>query len=1381
MELYGLGDAYSGALGFSWIKREHQQSPRQIPFFECSVKKIACGAKFSAVLSNDGSLYTCGDGSFGQLCNGSKSSQYQLRLVGTGITDIAAGAEHMIAVASGHLVAWGRGKHGRLGTGSERDAAYATLVKTPFQQEFDSLACGLEHTVALLKDGTVWAFGNGFGGRLGLSSEQNQTIPKQVPLPTTIRSIACGGMHTCAIDINGRLYTWGQNFRGQLGHNDMQPRLSPCMLEMFHDQKIHVNSISCGFTFTCCVDLDGNLYGFGSNDYGELIFDASVLSQQLSPIKLKHPSADPIRWVVCGSFHAVSLTEKGLCHIWGAFTSEQQQKVEQGQSVCCAPTEIPFPNCEIKQVACGDKLAIALVSSQSCFSFSLNKLMKRQDASNYNPFLLKPENGLEEPAFVISHIESSSVKPLKDALLGFKDAVFHCSSVNGESKEIDSVMQLNPKTSDSAGCKIPEVIFTRNVPKSTPGILDYETDGHSQGVSSLGTTPLFLITGSRDGECRVWSRRTGLCRRVLRNHSDTISKILVSDDYLFTASFDATVTSYIISEIFRIHVKFSGHAGPVTDIKVTSKGLFSASQDRTVRQFNIQDGACLFVYEGHSNAIMCLLATEHFLLSGGTDWLTTVHSYNVKKPSGLMSVSKQEHSLHSYYCLSCLDDLVYAAGASGIIAVYQYNQPHHCIRQLDNRTYSTIVCMLLDAESKHLFVGQYQLCTRWDLDTKEFVLLRGHQDWVTTIGQNRNHLVTGSLDCTIRIWDKKTSECLRVMFGHEDGIRQLVVQDDWIYSVSDDQTARAWSIKRGSRRRVHTNIVQRINKEIMPGVLGPWSAFQMAVDYCQMAAFPFVSDFPWAESVQDSVKVTLPVFQLSVSIDYGFLLLWTYFAIALLILLCYSWPYLFLQAKRTSKDQSAIKYWFLLQWFGIAFCCQAMTTSLYIPFVRYLLLTFDCPNKHLKIGHYSYADECWTGSHLIISSISILALVVYLYLALRLFRVGSDITKIKWLKTPFHWHQDNVNATYEHLGSKIQGTENIVEPLAKAGLVGMSIYLQESQILQAASYLVVSVAFQASTCYYRPYFNRYMNIASSSLSAGLVWTNITALMTVLVANKENQISSWMFFGGIVPAVILGGAYMYRKTSSKIDLDATLNRGRSNKTASNTVATTVINSNSLWKGFCVQRDHKPIPMLLRVETIRATSGGIAFEGTIEWETLRGTITRTSGTLTSGRLNFAENELLKDTYAITPTFYNGRVAGKTISGTFRTIAEEDGAFYLQLDTDASESETTKLPNHSLPRKRLHLVKHTQDSRFDIEKTVYAINGEKVTLNADGDPLTMEDVEFEIESRGAVPKIAQVFNIKMTTKVATAAQVRILLKPGYAQPPEDFQPSDLVCITL
>jgi alpha-tubulin suppressor-like RCC1 family protein len=155
---------------------------------------ISLGESHAMALLGNGTVTAWGLNSNGQIGNGTtiQSPPPTCFCVGpTGVSgltgpvrEIAAGAEHSLALlAGGNAQAWGFNNKGQLGNGSI-DVTGCECVPTPGAvsglSHVESVAAGTYHSLALLTDGSVRAWGYNVRGQLGDGSETDRRAPVPV-------------------------------------------------------------------------------------------------------------------------------------------------------------------------------------------------------------------------------------------------------------------------------------------------------------------------------------------------------------------------------------------------------------------------------------------------------------------------------------------------------------------------------------------------------------------------------------------------------------------------------------------------------------------------------------------------------------------------------------------------------------------------------------------------------------------------------------------------------------------------------------------------------------------------------------------------------------------------------------------------------------------------------------------------------------------------------------------------------------------------------------------------------------------------------------------------------------------------------------------------
>ncbi|KFK35120.1 hypothetical protein AALP_AA5G238800 [Arabis alpina] len=181
------------------------------------------------------------------------SSEVQCgRFLGSYVKRIACGGRHSAVITdTGALLTFGWGLYGQCGQGSTDDELSPTCVSSLLGIRIEAVAAGLWHTVCVSSDGAVYSFGGNQFGQLGTGCDQAETLPKLLEAPNlenvNVKTISCGARHTAVIADEGRIFCWGWNKYGQLGLGDVIDRNAPSEVRI---KDCFPKNIACGWWHT---------------------------------------------------------------------------------------------------------------------------------------------------------------------------------------------------------------------------------------------------------------------------------------------------------------------------------------------------------------------------------------------------------------------------------------------------------------------------------------------------------------------------------------------------------------------------------------------------------------------------------------------------------------------------------------------------------------------------------------------------------------------------------------------------------------------------------------------------------------------------------------------------------------------------------------------------------------------------------------------------------------------------------------------------------------------------------------------------------------------------------------------------------------------------
>jgi len=280
--LWSWGKNYYGQLGDGTTI--NQSSPVQEATHAADWVQVSAGGNYTAAIKNNGTLWSWGNNSYGELGDGTttrQNSPVQEATHGTDWVQVSTGYFHTAAVKSnGTLWSWGYNSYGQLGDGTITHQS-SLVQEATHATDWVQVSARYNHTAAVKSNGTLWSWGYNSYGQLGDSTTINRSSPVQEATHAADWiQVSAGYFHTAAIKSGGTLWSWGDNGFGQLGDGTNASSYKPIPV----NDDSNWQQISAGYYHTTAIKSDGTLWSWGRNSEGQL-GDGTTVNKN-APIKI---------------------------------------------------------------------------------------------------------------------------------------------------------------------------------------------------------------------------------------------------------------------------------------------------------------------------------------------------------------------------------------------------------------------------------------------------------------------------------------------------------------------------------------------------------------------------------------------------------------------------------------------------------------------------------------------------------------------------------------------------------------------------------------------------------------------------------------------------------------------------------------------------------------------------------------------------------------------------------------------------------------------------------------------------------------------------------------------------------------------------------------
>ena len=274
--------------------------------------QIAAGDNHTLILTEDGSLWVCGDNKFGQLGLKDKINRLTFTLCPIELEKnesivqlIASDSDSLVLTSTNRLLGCGNG--------------VVKNVFTPFSIELeenegiDQVVLGAQHTLVLTSTGRLLGYGSNFNGQRGGNAGRISNFtpcPIEFEKNERIVQLAAGAYHSIVLTSAGRLLGCGTGVQLGLGDSSNIETFTLCTIELEENESI-IHVIAKQFQ-SFVLTSTGRLLGSGRNTNSQLGFKStSMMINTFTPCLIELDENEVIVQLVTGLKHSLILTNTG--------------------------------------------------------------------------------------------------------------------------------------------------------------------------------------------------------------------------------------------------------------------------------------------------------------------------------------------------------------------------------------------------------------------------------------------------------------------------------------------------------------------------------------------------------------------------------------------------------------------------------------------------------------------------------------------------------------------------------------------------------------------------------------------------------------------------------------------------------------------------------------------------------------------------------------------------------------------------------------------------------------------------------------------------------------------------------------------------------------
>jgi len=291
-QVWAWGEGRHGQLGNgtvenSYAKAVQVQFPAGVTI--ASIPTDANPYDSAFAVDTTGHVWAWGQNQGGEFCLGNNNQHLKpVELPLTGVTTLAGASNHATYDSSGTIYSCGTNAQGELGDGGTAPSMVPVEVTGLNGAQVTTLVASWGDTGALLSTGAYYDWGYNTDGEVGNGTDQTVPAPYLVPLDAPVSQVALGGSgsmggQTLALLSDGTLWAWGNGQYFQLGNNSKRDVLAPIKIHPAHG--VTYSAVATGGATSYAISAGGALWAWGYSGNGE-IGNGQTTPVRRNPVKV---------------------------------------------------------------------------------------------------------------------------------------------------------------------------------------------------------------------------------------------------------------------------------------------------------------------------------------------------------------------------------------------------------------------------------------------------------------------------------------------------------------------------------------------------------------------------------------------------------------------------------------------------------------------------------------------------------------------------------------------------------------------------------------------------------------------------------------------------------------------------------------------------------------------------------------------------------------------------------------------------------------------------------------------------------------------------------------------------------------------------------------